>query len=63
MTSSFACPKCHRKTDVELPSSSHMLGSGPPLTVRFTCSGCKTVLNALTNGSVVWPDRPPKRSY
>lgn len=40
-----------------------MLGSGPPLTVRFTCSGCQLVLNALVDGSVVWPDRPPKQGY
>ncbi len=61
MTATIACPECQRTTEVEVPASSHMLGSGPPLTVRFTCSACGVVLNALTDASVVWPDRPPKQ--
>ena len=56
----FVCPACDRTTDVEVPKSSHMLGSTPPLTVRFTCAGCGIVLNATTNQALVWPDRPPK---
>lgn len=55
----FFCPKCHRKTDVELPISSHILGGRTPL----TCLDFETVLDALTSGDVVWPDRLPKQGY
>jgi hypothetical protein len=56
----FRCPECDTDTEVDIPQSGHMLGSGPPLCVRFDCAGCGITLNATTSGSTIWPDRPPR---
>lgn len=56
----FDCPECRHSTDVELPRSGVVWGSGPPLTIRFDCAGCGRTLNATTSGQpIVWVDRPP----
>jgi hypothetical protein len=49
----FECPACQHPTDVELPKSGVVWGSGPPLTIRYDCAGCGLTLNATTSTPVV----------